>query len=138
MAVLGLNITKMYIEKKGKIEKGAQVNTNINLLTVKESKIKSEPMDRIGAVMSFEAKVEYSPDIAEIVISGDLVFSDKDEKVVTDAISRWEKEKKLPTDISIEVYNAILRRVNIEALILADRMRLPPPFKMPRFKKSEA
>jgi len=138
MAVLGLNITKMYIEKKGKIEKGAQVNTNINLLTVKESKIKSEPMDRIGAVMSFEAKVEYSPDIAEIVISGDLVFSDKDEKIVTDAISRWEKEKKLPTDISIEVYNAILRRVNIEALILADRMRLPPPFKMPRFKKSEA
>lgn len=138
MAVLGLNITKMYIEKKGKIEKGAQVNTNINLLTVKESKIKSEPMDRIGAVVSFEAKVEYSPDIADIVISGDLVFSDKDEKVVTDAISRWEKEKKLPTDISIEVYNAILRRVNIEALILADRMRLPPPFKMPRFKKSEA
>ncbi|MDI3473897.1 MAG: hypothetical protein PWR30_220 [Candidatus Woesearchaeota archaeon] len=138
MTVLGLNITKMYIEKKGAIEKGAQVNTNINLLTVKESKIKSEPTDRIGAVVSFEAKVEYSPNIADIVISGDLVFSDKDEKVVTDAISRWEKEKKLPTDISIEVYNAILRRVNIEALILADRMRLPPPFKMPRFKKSEA
>lgn len=138
MTILGLNITKMYIEKKGKIEKGAQVNTNINLLTVKESKIKSEPTDRIGAVISFEAKVEYSPDIAEIAIYGDLVFSDNDEKVVTDAISRWEKEKKLPTDISIEVYNAILRRVNVEALILADRMRLPPPFKMPRFKKSEA
>jgi len=137
MAILGLNINKMYIERKKNLEKGAQVNTNIKLLNVKEAKVKLGGNHKQGALISFEVKTEYSPDFAEIIISGNLVFSDEDEKKVSEAISYWEKEKKLPSDASLEVYNAILRRVNIEALILADRMKLPVPFKMPRFKKQE-
>jgi hypothetical protein len=137
MAILGLNINKMYIERKKNIEKGAQVNTNIKLLNVKEAKVKLGGSQKQGALISFEVKTEYSPDIAEIIISGNLVFSEKDEKKVAELTSYWEKEKKLPSDVSLEVYNSILRRVNIEALMLADRMKLPVPFKMPKFKKSE-
>jgi len=138
MVVFGINVNKMFIEKKKNLEKGMQVNTNIKILNVMDAKIKTSESDgKTGLLVSFEVKTSYNPEIGEILLNGNLVYSKEDEKQISKILETWKKEQKVPEEDSLEIYNAILAKTNVEAVILADRMGLPVPFKMPKFKKAE-
>ena len=78
-----------------------------------------------------EYLAKYEPKIANIELNGFVTFFDKKEKI-EELIKAWGKDKKLDKDIMELVINAILSKCNIEALILAREVNLPPPLPMPK------
>jgi len=49
----------------------------------------------------------------------------------------WKKDKKLEPDMVIGVLNRAMELGYIESIPLSERLRLPPPMRLPHFVKEE-
>jgi hypothetical protein len=57
-----------------------------------------------------------------------MYLADKNKAIVDE----WEKNKRLPETVSLEVLNYLFRHCLLKASNLADDLQLPPPMPMPR------
>jgi len=131
MAVIGFHFKKMTIDRKKAATGKINVTNNLVLTTVKEAKVNMGSGKQKAVEFTFSFKTKYSPDVATIDLEGAVVHlgtEDKSKEILT----KWEKEKKLPKDILEEVYNYILAKCNVQALILAKDMQLPPHIPLPK------
>ena len=55
-----------------------------------------------------------------------------DSKSVKEILDGWKKDKRLPKETMTNVLNTILGKCNVEALILSERINLPPPIPLPK------
>jgi len=135
MKILGFNFSKISVEKFPDKVEDIKLNTNIDVLDVKPVKADMlRTKDELVGV-KFSYSIKYDPNYAKIEFSGDILIS-VDSKLAKDVIKEW-KDKKLPEEFQIFVYNIILRKSNIRALELEDEMNLPLHFPLPTLKKSE-
>lgn len=111
---------------KGKI----QVNNNVSLTNVEKAEFAVAPK-QASAKFYFEFTAKYEPKVADILLSGFLIFADKEESVKS-IIDGWKKDKKLPKEVMSSVLNIVLSRCNVEALLLAREVNLPPPIPLPK------
>lgn len=137
MRIVGFNFTKISIEKKKEIEPKDElkVNTDISIKELKEIKslnlkIKEEI---IGVDYSF--KVIYDPSIAIIDLEGKILFSSTS-KEIKEILNEW-KNKKMPENFKVLLFNFILKKSNLKALELEEDLNLPLHFPMPSLKKEE-
>ena len=135
MKIIGFSFNKINVEKfKDKFD-GLKIDTNIDIPEIKE--IKSGPLklkeDLLGIDFSFV--VDYQPDIAKITLNGKIIVA-VDSKVVKEVLKQW-KNKKMPEDFRLRLFNIILRKSSIKAIQLEDEMNLPPHIPMPSLKKQE-
>ncbi|MEM4347841.1 MAG: hypothetical protein QW802_04580 [Candidatus Altiarchaeota archaeon] len=128
MPVVNFQITKIEAIRKnfdGEIKK-VDVKSNFTISSIRKGKD-----ERIGDYLdvTFKFDVNYSPDIGNIIVEGVLWYYSKDLK------SEILEEKKgriaLRADASSEISNAVLQGSLIEAIILAKKVRLPIPIKLP-------
>ena len=131
MAVIGFHFKKMSVEKKKPATGKINVNNNITMLEVKEANVNMGTAKQKGVEFSFHFKTRYQPEIANIDLEGSIVYLGKDAKV-KESLDQWKKEKKLPNDVLEEVYNTVLAKCNIQALILGRDMGLPAHIPMPK------
>lgn len=135
MKILGFNFSKISVEKFPDKVEDIKLNTNIDVLDIKPVKADMlKTKDELVGV-KFSYSIKYDPNYAKIEFSGDILIS-VDSKLAKDVLKEW-KDKKLPEDFQIFVYNIILRKSNIRALELEDEMNLPLHFPLPTLKKSE-
>ena len=134
MPAIGMNISGIEAKKKEEAMMGVKVNTNTNLKDVKEHNL--DPLDKKCLSIDFEFVTSYlSPkdkSIAEIVISGDVLFLDNDYKKI---IEKWNKDKKLPENISLQVINVVFNKCLKKAILLSDDLQLPSPIPIPVARK---
>ena len=134
MPAIGMNISGIEAKKKEEAMMGVKVNTNTNLKDVKEHSL--DPLDKKCLSINFEFVTSYlSPKdkkIAEIVISGDVLFLDNDYKKI---IEKWNKDKKIPEDVSLQVINVVFNKCLKKAILLSDDLQLPSPIPIPVAKK---
>ena len=122
MALVGFHYTKLLAEKKKTATGKINVNNNIVITDVKEAKLNMGPSKQKGVEFSFAFKTKYDPDYANIDIEGAVVYIGTETKV---------------KEILAEVYNHVLSRCNVEALVLGKDMGLPPHIPMPQVKGKE-
>ena len=79
----------------------------------------------------FEFVANYEPKLGVMSMNGFLTFFDKPEKI-KEIVDGWKKDKKVPKDIMSTVLNTVLSRCNVEALIFAREVNLPPPIPLPK------
>ena len=95
MPAIGMNISGIEAKKKEDANIGVKVNTNTDLKDCKEHDL--APLNKKCLSIDFEFATTYmSKDdkkIAEIIVSGDVLFFDENYKKI---LEQWEKEKKLP------------------------------------------
>lgn len=128
MPVIGLTFKSIQAKReKGMIKSEIKINSTPKIIGVKEMDIQA--LNKKALAMEFEFLTLYNPTIAEIKISGELLYTTKENKVVLDS---WQKNKKLPENVSVEVLNHLFRRCLIKVSNLADDLQLPPPIPMPR------
>jgi hypothetical protein len=134
MTVVGFDLSKILVEKNkpgiGKID----IANNVSITDVKEAKLNIGDVKKNGLEFTFQYLSEYKPDVAKIEIIGKVVDFEKEEKTKS-ILEIWKKDKKLPKEILGPIYNSILGKCNVEAIILSRDIQLPPPIPMPKIKQ---
>ena len=132
MQVVGFSFEKISAERKKVTDKRLEVNSNINIKEITQEKlevVKDKPVLKI----SFEFKVTYKPDIADISLQGSIILLvEKDE--AKSILKSW-KTKKLLEEIRLPVFNIILTKSNLRALQLEEELNLPLHLPFPKLKK---
>lgn len=135
MKILGFNFNKINTEKfLDKIE-NLKINTKIDVSeinTIKSDFLKTKE-ELLG--INFNYDISYDPDFAKISFAGKIIFSVESKKA-KEILKQW-KDKKMPEDFKVILFNVILRKSNIKALQLEDEMNLPLHVSLPSLKKQE-
>jgi len=135
MKIIGFNFDKINIERlSGKAEK-LEVKTNIDISEINEVKSGDISMKEDFIGVKFAFNVNYEPDFAKINLSGSVLFA-VDSKLSKNILKQW-KDKKMPEDFRILLFNVILRKANLKALQLEEEMNFPLHVPMPSLKKQE-
>ena len=135
MKIIGFNFDRISIEKlSGKAEK-LEVKTNIDISEIKAVKSENTLMKEDFIGVQFKFNVNYEPDFARINLSGNVLFA-VDSKLSKNILKQW-KDKKMPEDFRILLFNVILRKANLRALQLEEEMNLPLHVPMPSLRKQE-
>ncbi len=131
MGVVGLQFDKIVVEKFGPVKGKITVNNNVVLTNVEKTDLALGSMKQNAAKFHFEFKANYEPKLAIITLNGILTFFDKPE-AVKEIVEGWKKDKKVPKDVMSSVLNTVLSRCNIEAMLFAREVNLPPPIPLPK------
>ncbi len=131
MSVVGLQFSKITVEKFGPVKGKVSVNNNVVVKDVEKTDLSVGASKQGALKFHFEFSANYEPKVANITLIGFLTFFEKPEQVKAIADS-WKKDKKIPKDVMSSVLNTILSRCNIEALIFAREVNLPPPIPLPK------
>ncbi|MEM2131409.1 MAG: hypothetical protein QXR96_02715 [Candidatus Woesearchaeota archaeon] len=130
MAIIGFHFTKMNVEKKKQPTGKINVRNNVILIDIKEANVIGQVKQK-AIEFKFAYNTNYEPEIASIYLEGALVFVGNEE-LVKKAIETWTKDKKLVEEIIPEVYNYLLEKCSVQALLLAKEMNLPPHVPLPK------
>ena len=128
---MGLQFNKIVVEKIGPARGKIGVNSNVSLTDVTKTEFGFGKEKQDAVKFNFEFTSNYEPKIATITLNGSLVYLEKPAKV-EELTKGWKKDKKVPKEVMTAVLNSILARCNIEALVLAREVNLPPPIPMPK------
>jgi len=133
--IIGHKINKINVEvgePQGKVE--IKCSTNLNNIDKKDFFVAGEKKPGLNFEFNFTA--EYV-NAGKIEVNG-AVFYTEDKKVIEKIEKQWKKDKKVDDELIIPVLNRAMTIGYTEAIILADRVRLPSPLKMPRITPKNA
>jgi len=136
MTILGFNFNQIKVSKKEGVKGKINIKNNVVIKDVKEQDLSLGDKSQSALKFAFEFSSKYEPDLGEIILGGDLLFMESSAK--TKAImDDWKKSKKVPKDVMTGILNTILTKCNIEALVLSQKVNLPPPIPLPSVKQDE-
>lgn len=140
MTILNFKLTKVTGERKDKTSKHTTVKANSAI-----ESIKKEKNDNVGEYLhvNFKYEVKYEPDVGEIVLEGNLWYTNPKLK---DLMEDSKDKIQLKNEAVQEISTSIIRESLLESLDIAKKLRLPLPINLPRveiksktvdFKKAE-
>lgn len=133
MKLIGFNLFKISIERKEKIEGELKINQNIDIKDVTTDNIPIT--DKEALKIKFKFSINYSKDVAKLEFDGMLILlPEKDE--LKKFQQSW-KDKQLPDELRVPLFNFIMNKCNIKALYLEDEMALPLHIQMPRISSDQ-
>lgn len=131
MAIVGLNFTKINVEKKKPLQGSINIKDNVSITDVQDVNLSLGTVDQKGLRFEFEFSANYEPDLAVISLKGEVLVMLEEAKV-KETLDKWKKDKKVPSEIATPVLNQALEKSNIKALILSEDLGLPPPVPLPK------
>lgn len=134
MKVIGFNFTKLNIDKKSDDFKGLKVDSpNINISEIKQIKTPLFETKEDVFEIRFNYDIKYTPDVAHVSLGGILVVV-VDKNTSKELVKRW-KDKKLPDEYKLLIFNVILKKANLKAMQLEDEVNLPLHIPLPSIKE---
>jgi len=131
MPVVGMQFSKIVVEKFAPVKGKIQVNNNVVLKDVEKTDMSIGPSKQGALKFHFEFTAKYEPKIADITLTGFLTFFEKPE-TVKEIVDSWKKDKKIPKETMSNILNTVLSRCNVEAILLSREVNLPPPIPLPK------
>jgi hypothetical protein len=131
MPVIGLKINSYDAKRmKDTFTGEMKINSSPKITEVKEIDVPS--VGKKALAFAFEFGTQYGPDIADIKVSGEVIYVNDKEKA--EILKGWKKDKKLPDAIGIEVLNHLFRHCLLKVSNIAEDLQLPPPLNFPLVK----
>ena len=127
--MVGFSFTKISAERKPANNSAINIESNAGVTNVIELPV-IEPKKMV-LKFEFLFVVKYEPGIGKIELNGEIVHI-YDKEYGLKVVDYWEKNKKLPPEITSEVFNNILAKSNVEAVVVSRDLGLPSPIQMPR------
>lgn len=128
MRIIGFNLSKILVEKKEKFPEKLQISQNINIKEIQKEKIPIS--DEEALKIDFQFTVSYSESFANLEFHGNIILLPSKEQLKS-FLKSW-KEKEVPEDLRVPIFNFIMNKCNIKALSLEDELGLPLHIPMPR------
>lgn len=129
--IIGFSFNKILVEKTSAIKGKVNINNNVGLLNVEKHEMQFGANKQESLRFTFEFKAEYTPQIGQILLTGDIIYL-ADEKETKKVLEEWKKKKTVPKNMMEIIINNVLSKCNVEALILSREINLPPPIPLPR------
>lgn len=126
--IVGHKINKINVEvgePKGRVE----IKSGVNLKDVYQKDFFAAGEKKSGLNFDFTFTADYSG-AGKIEVDG-AVFFVEDKKVLDKLEKQWKKDKKIEDEAIVPILNRAMSIGYIEAIILADRVKLPSPLRMP-------
>ena len=133
MKIVGFSFRKLNIEKTSDKFESLKINTNIDITNVKQIKPEIFQSKEEIVEVEFDYFINYDPDIAKLSLSGTILVM-AESKIIKDFIKQW-KQKKLPEEHRILIFNVILKKSNLKAMQLEDELNLPLHIPLPSVKE---
>ncbi|MGM5487411.1 MAG: hypothetical protein ACQESG_00525 [Nanobdellota archaeon] len=131
MTIVGFNFTKMHVERKSQVSGKVNITNNVSIKSVEESQLSLGPNKQTGLKFGFEFVTKYEPGIGEILLTGEVLTIEQDEKHKA-ILAEWEAEEKVNKETMTKILNHVLKKSNLEALILSREINLPSPIPLPK------
>lgn len=132
MKLLGFNFTKIQVEKSKDRVENLKIGTRIDISEIKEAKtgiLKTK--DEILAI-KFKYGLDYEPGMAKLDLEGNLIIS-LESKEARGVLKQW-KDKKMPENFRMPLFNLILRKSSLKALQFEEELNLPIHIQLPTLK----
>lgn len=126
---MGFNLNKIIAQRKQEKPEKIKINTGLNIKDIE--KPKSDFLKTKDDILniSFEYLIDYEKDFGKVSFEGNLLIA-VDTKTSKEVIKMW-KNKKIPADFKLTIFNVIMRRCNIKAMELEDTINLPLHVQLP-------
>jgi hypothetical protein len=131
MTIAGVQFDKIVVDRMNIPQGKMSVKNNIVLQDLEKKEFNVGSAKQNMLLFKFEFTADYEPKIAKITLNGTTTYIEKDTKI-DEIIKGWKKDKKIPKEIMTPLLNNILNKCNVEALILAREVNLPPPIQLPK------
>lgn len=127
MPVIGFSISSINAERKNVTVNRLDINSMPKITSVEERTITvAGKVDALA--VGFEFLTTYNPDVGQIKINGELVYTSEDSKKV---LKVWNKDKKLPDAVDAEIKNFLFRKCLTIGIDMSENLQLPPPLAFP-------
>jgi hypothetical protein len=129
MAMVGFSFTKINAERKTPGGQSVNIESNATVTNITELPV----IDPKKTVLKFDFgfTVKYEPAAGRIEIGGEIVEL-YDKEFGTKVLEQWNKDKKILPEVTREIFNTILSKSNVEAVIISRDLGLPSPIQLPR------
>ncbi|MBI2106793.1 hypothetical protein HYT57_02305 [Candidatus Woesearchaeota archaeon] len=133
MTIVGFNYDKLSVEKKEEeVKKGGdfKVTYNVSIKDMQDYELKLQDKQKALRFV-FEFSIRYTPQIGELGMNGNIIYTEDKEKI-KEIKEHWDEKKDVPDDLKAQLINLIFRRSNVKALLLTQEVNLPSHIPMPR------
>jgi hypothetical protein len=129
MSIVGFNFTKISAERKKSVVGTVNINNNITLKDIQETKM--GVATKGGIRVSFAFRSEYAPDLAVVQLEGEVMLL-VDAKQSDELVGNWAKNRQVHRTVAEPLMNFILDRCNVQALLISKDLNLPSPVPLPK------
>jgi len=136
MTIIGFNFSEIKVNRKEGVKGKINIKNNVTITDIQEKNLNLGDKNQNALKFVFQFDSEYEPALGKITLVGDLIFMEASAKV-KDILGNWKKDKKVPKDVMSAILNTVLTKCNIEALILSQKVNLPPPIPLPSVKQDQ-
>jgi hypothetical protein len=135
MRLISFNFNKINVERITETNERIKINTNIDISSIEKPKVDLFNDKEDVIQVKFQYVIDYEPNFAKIEFNGSffMILDSKDSK---ELLKKW-KDKEIPEDIRLFIFNVILMKSNIKALQFEDEFGFPLHIPLPRFSKEE-
>jgi hypothetical protein len=133
MKIIGFNFIKVSIERKEKIDVNMNITQNIKIEELEKEKI---PFSNDSALkFKFVFTVDYSNNNAKLEFVGNVIVICESNEL-KEFLNYW-KEKKIPENLQVPLFNFIMSKCNVKAISLEDELGLPLHFPTPKISEKQ-
>jgi len=130
--IVGEQLTKVSAQRK-KLERRMAITNNIQLKAVTKREFAVGGEKKPGLAFGFTFTSKYGADAGVVEVEGEVFFID-DKKKLDDIEKIWGDKKRIEDDkLLLPIMNRALEIGYLQAIAMADQLKLPPPLQMPRF-----
>lgn len=133
--IVGFNLNKIHIERKKPVKGKIKVNHDLRFEKVEKRPLPLKEKKDV-LLVDFVFQILYEPGIGEATLAGDVLYY-ADSKKIDELAAQWNKNKKLPADVTAELLNVILARCNVKTLLLTNELNLPAHLPLPQITLQE-
>lgn len=135
-----VHASRIDIDAKPSDVKPGPINNVINIKDIYEKKIEFGNIKK-ALIFLYDFTSKYTLEQpkdklgGEIRIVGEIVYTDED-KELANILKSWKKDKKVEHQAMEMVLKVALNIAQVQAIIMSERVMLPPPVKLPRIVSS--
>jgi len=134
MPILGAQVSRIE-GKRAELTGELKISSNVEIIDVSKKSVNVGEEAKNMLNFHYKFTVTYSEN-ASIIVEGVIYYKDEDKKM-DELEAKWKKDKKLGADAILPILNHAMELGYINAIGIADKLRLPVPLKIPHFVPQE-
>jgi len=131
MTILSFNFNEIIAKKATGVKGKIKISNNMSIKGLEEFDLKLGKKAQKALKIKFLFEAKYEPKLGEISLGGELIYLNE-EKKVKEIQTEWKKNKSIPKDVMPEIMGHVLKKCNIESLVMSREINLPSPIPLPK------